>query len=59
MSKTVLITGSTSGVGKELCFFYEKKGWEVWALGRDKNKLKNQQTVTTYIIQFKLPLGRH
>ena len=42
MSKTVLITGSTSGVGKELCFFYEKKGWEVWALGRDKNKLKNQ-----------------
>ncbi len=37
--KTVLITGATSGIGQACSDLFLKKGWNVIATGRDKQKL--------------------
>lgn len=39
MSKQVLITGATSGIGKSLAELYASKGYSVYACGRNKEKL--------------------
>lgn len=39
MSKHVLITGATSGIGKSLAELYASKGYSVYACGRNKQKL--------------------
>jgi NAD(P)-dependent dehydrogenase (short-subunit alcohol dehydrogenase family) len=38
MSKTVLITGGTDGIGKELAFQFAARGFTVHVLGRSKEK---------------------
>ncbi|MDD2386903.1 MAG: SDR family oxidoreductase [Bacteroidales bacterium] len=38
--KTVLITGATSGIGQACSDLFLKKGWNVIATGRDKQKLE-------------------
>ena len=37
--KTVLITGTTSGIGQQLAFDYAAQGWQVIACGRNAEKL--------------------
>lgn len=39
MKKTILITGCTTGIGREAAKFFADKGWNVVATGRNKEKL--------------------
>ncbi|MGY4024560.1 SDR family NAD(P)-dependent oxidoreductase [Aeromonas rivuli] len=39
MSKGVLITGASSGLGRQLALDYHGDGWRVWACGRDEWRL--------------------
>lgn len=38
-NKTVLITGASSGIGKSLAINYAKDGWQVYACGRNQQRL--------------------
>jgi short-subunit dehydrogenase len=40
MTKTVLITGGSSGLGQELAFSYAQKGWDIFILARREELLK-------------------
>ncbi len=37
----ILITGASRGIGKSLAEYYKTKGYEVWGIARDEEKLKN------------------
>ncbi|MGY3943929.1 SDR family NAD(P)-dependent oxidoreductase [Aeromonas tecta] len=39
MSGRVLITGASSGLGRELALGYQQAGWQVWGCGRDEARL--------------------
>ncbi|BBS88360.1 SDR family NAD(P)-dependent oxidoreductase [Aeromonas media] len=39
MSGRVLITGATSGIGRQLALDYRRSGWQVWGCGRDGERL--------------------
>ncbi|GAA4142214.1 3-ketoacyl-ACP reductase [Sphingobacterium kyonggiense] len=39
----VFITGGTSGIGKAICLFLLEKGYKVFIIGRNPNKLKKLQ----------------
>lgn len=41
MNKTAFITGATSGFGEEISIAYARKGYNIIALGRRKNRLDN------------------
>ncbi len=40
MSGRVLITGATSGIGRQLALDYRRAGWQVWGCGRDEARLQ-------------------
>ncbi|MGL6231441.1 SDR family NAD(P)-dependent oxidoreductase [Aeromonas rivipollensis] len=40
MSGRVLITGATSGIGRQLALDYRRSGWQVWGCGRDGERLQ-------------------
>ncbi|UCP14062.1 SDR family NAD(P)-dependent oxidoreductase [Aeromonas media] len=40
MSGRVLITGATSGIGRQLALDYRRSGWQVWGCGRDSERLQ-------------------
>jgi len=42
MEKTVIITGTSSGIGKEASLFFSEKGWNVVATMRNPNKRKTE-----------------
>ncbi len=46
MSKTILVTGATSGIGYELTKILCAKGYQVFATGRNAEKLKELQQLT-------------
>lgn len=50
MSKTVLITGASSGIGLQLAKDYLAQGWSVFACGRNLNALN--QLTDAYIYSF-------
>jgi len=39
MTKKILITGGSSGIGKGIAFYFYSKGWQVLITGRDQKKL--------------------
>jgi short-subunit dehydrogenase len=41
----ILITGATSGIGRQLALDYHREGHEVWALGRSRERLAALETV--------------
>ena len=41
MSKTILITGSSSGIGKATAKYFSEKGWNVVATMRTPEKKMN------------------
>lgn len=45
MSKTVLITGSSTGIGKAAALFFQKKGWKVAATMRTPEKATDLSTL--------------
>jgi len=56
MDKTILITGTTSGLGFELAQFYVEKDWNVIGLSRNPSKInsKNYQHYTVDIGNYNL-----
>ena len=40
MSGRVLITGASSGLGRQLALDYRHAGWQVWGCGRDAQRLE-------------------
>ena len=39
MSATILITGASSGIGRETASYYAQQGWTVYAVARSEDKL--------------------
>jgi len=52
-NKTVLITGASSGLGKNLSINYAKKGAKIISIARNTNKLKNITDILNKINQNK------
>ena len=54
MSKKIWITGSSSGIGKELALKFAKEGWQVAASARRENLLKDLNNQNPNIYAFPL-----
>lgn len=54
MSKNVIITGTSSGIGYELVKIFSEKNYEVLALSRDNSKLRSQNLSGVASIDFDL-----
>ncbi|XOV81322.1 MAG: SDR family NAD(P)-dependent oxidoreductase [Aestuariibacter sp.] len=50
--KNVLITGATSGIGEQLAKDYAADGWQVFACGRNQDKLQSLQASSDRIQGF-------
>ena len=50
MSKTILITGSSSGIGKETAKYFHKKGWNVVATMRSPEKEKELTSLDNVLV---------
>ncbi|PWQ95355.1 SDR family NAD(P)-dependent oxidoreductase [Leucothrix arctica] len=56
--KTVLITGATSGIGKQLALNYAKSDWHVVACGRNKGvlaELEANENISTLAFDISIP----
>ena len=57
MCKKIVITGATSGIGKELAIRFVEKGWDVIGLGRKWNILNEmEKTYGEHFEGYKLTL---
>ena len=54
--KTVLITGASSGIGKETAILFSKNNWKVAATMRNEANLSmfaDDKNITTYLLDVK------
>jgi NAD(P)-dependent dehydrogenase (short-subunit alcohol dehydrogenase family) len=61
MNKTILITGASSGIGKETAKLFQSKGWNVIATMRNPEKeteLKQLENVLVFIPEYLTPSFR-
>ncbi len=56
MSKTVLITGASRGIGKACVELFSTKGYSVIAPGRNELDLLSEQSIKNYIANLKQPV---
>ncbi len=52
--KTVFITGATSGIGLKITEMCIKKGWTVYATGRNESALKTLSAMSAHVMQADL-----
>lgn len=52
MTKTILITGATSGIGKALSQQYADLGYQVYACGRSQSRLENLKAHNVHTLRF-------
>ena len=50
MEKKILITGTTSGLGKDLAKFYLKKNFKVIGIARRKKSIRNRKNESSWEI---------
>ncbi len=53
MSRAILITGATSGIGKQLAVDYAKQGWKVLACGRNQQVLSELEETSHNIVSLR------
>lgn len=53
----VLITGATSGIGRQLTIDYANEGYTVWACGRDEYKLKELRDLSENILTLRFDIS--
>lgn len=56
--KTVLITGATSGIGRQLALDYATDGWQVVACGRNISALAELEQLSTHISTLQFDVTR-
>lgn len=52
MTGRVLITGASSGIGRQLALDYQQAGWQVWGCGRDGERLQDLAQAGITPLQF-------
>lgn len=52
MNGRVLITGASSGIGRQLALDYQQAGWQVWGCGRDGERLQELAQAGIIPLQF-------
>ena len=54
LSKTVLVTGCSSGIGKEVAIYLRRTGWDVYPTARSEADLKEPRSIGIEAFYFDL-----
>jgi len=52
MNKTILITGTTTGVGAHIAYHYLEKGWNVIGVSRSESNFKGYKNYKHYVLDI-------
>lgn len=57
MNKTILITGATAGIGKETAVYFAKRGWNVYATGRNIDRIQDLKEQNIHVLYLDVKDG--